>query len=63
MNVLEMKKTIHEKVEKLETSAELAYVLDVINRFEEKKRKSSDIESIFVIAKEKYGPVLKKLAE
>jgi hypothetical protein len=63
MSVLEIKKTIHDKIEKIDSEGDLHAVLDILNKLEEKNLSIDNIDTIFVKAREKYNDVLKKLAE
>jgi hypothetical protein len=64
MSVAELKIFIHEKIDSLSSPEQLNIVLDVIKKVENQLDSSAiDAEMIFKEASEKYGNVLKKLAE
>jgi predicted DNA-binding protein (UPF0278 family) len=63
MSVVEIKKTIHDKIEKISSEGDLHAVLDILNKLEEKSLSTDNVDTIFVKAREKYNNVLKKLAE
>ncbi len=62
MSVAELKKAINEKVENLSSQDDLDFVLDVLNKIDNEKD-TTNIDVVFKKADERYGPVLKKLAE
>ena len=57
-----MKQTINKKIDEL-NEAQLQVVIDVIEKIDNVKEKSTDIESIFEEAVARYGNVLQKLAQ
>lgn len=65
MSVAEMKKAIMEKVEKLSSPDQLDVVLEALNRIENKKDKTAeiDIDALFEDVSARYGNTLRRLAE
>jgi hypothetical protein len=64
MSVVEIRKIIYEKIEKINSEGDLHAVLDILNKLEEEKNLGSDnVNAVFMKAREKYNNVLKKLAE
>ena len=63
MSEAEMKKAIAEQISHL-NETQLGFVLDVLNKIKVQESKSEiDMNMIFEEAAEKYGDVLKKLAQ
>ena len=63
MSVAEIKKTIHERIEKISSPDQLDIVLEVLDKLDKGENSSFNIDAIFEEASNKYGSTLKRLAE
>jgi uncharacterized protein (DUF2164 family) len=63
MSVAEMKLAAISKISKLNTEAAVKEILEYLEKFSVTEAKPFDAEVFFNESKEKYGDVLKKLAQ